>query len=473
MVEVGGRPLSAAEVARWGHRSGRITFAAGVAERLGDNAAMAERIAAESVSYGRTTGVGANRDVAADDSDGQHGLRLVRSHATAAGAPMGDEVARSMLLVRLQQLSQGGSGIPFEIVEALRAAATDGRVPVARSIGAMGTGDIAVLAELALSLLGERPWADGSTHGYLAHIGGNGALAFISSSAVTIAVAAHAAVELRRWLDASMVVSAMSTLAIMPNRQQWSEAVDRTRSSPGLSWATRTMRGLLDDGEWTAARTQDPMSFRSAPFVAGPLFEALEGLDEVLAAEINAAAENPRYEDDAVWHHGAFMLTRLALALDHARLAAVQWCATSTARLAKLLDPAYTGLGRFLAAGPAGSSGLMVLEYTAGSALETVRSLADASSRHSTVVSLGVEDHASMAGRAASAARELVVAARVATACELVAAVRALRAVPIDRLPDAIGDALDDAGDVSAEVEDHPLVDDIGSALSALDRLGL
>lgn len=472
MIRIGGAVLGVRDIVGYATRPAPIEFADGVEAALRENAAMAERVASTSPSYGRTTGVGANRDVAADDDDGGHGLRLVRSHATGAGPLLGHDVARSTMLVRLQQLVLPGSGIPFEIVEALRCAANDGRVPPVRSFGGLGTGDITGLAELALCLLGERPWADGVTAQYLFSLDGSGALALMSSSAPTVAAAAHAALELQQFLQASLVVASMSALAVRPNAQQWSTVAAATRPSPGLEATATAMRTLLQGCQWEQARTQDPISFRVIPFVAGPLWDCVDALIASVDAEIGAGAENPRYVDEQVWHHGAFNLTRLALALDTARLAATQWCSTSLARLVKLHDPEYSGQSRFLAHGPDGSSGLMVLEYTAGSALETVRTLADPTSRHTVNISLGVEDHATFASRGALVTRELVVAARTVLACELVSAVRALRHAEHVQLGAAMRDTLDQCAALPLDPTDRPLIDDVRTADELLDHLG-
>jgi histidine ammonia-lyase len=155
------------------------------------------------------------------------------------------------------------------------------------------------------------------------------------------------------------------------------------------------------------------------------------------------------------------------------RLALTQWLSTSLARLVKLHDPAYTGQGRFLAVGPAGSSGTMVLEYTAASALETVRSLADAPSRHTTTISIGTEDHASFATRSAMATRESVDAVRTVLACELIAAVRALRGAddrPLGPMARRLLDACHGLGEPGA---DRPLIDEIDLAGQVLVELDL
>jgi histidine ammonia-lyase len=165
------------------------------------------------------------------------------------------------------------------------------------------------------------------------------------------------------------------------------------------------------------------------------------------------------------------MLTSLGLRLDAARLALTQWMSTSLARLVRLHDPAYTGQRRFLAAGPAASNGHMVLEYTSASALDTVRSLADPTSRGSVSISLGNEDHASFASRGAVAAAEAVRAARVVVGCELLSAVRALRAADGVSVGPALASVLEHCGALVDEPSDHQLVDGISVAADLLGGL--
>jgi len=463
--------LSTEMIADYARLPWPIEFAAGVPEALTAAALSAADASASAEAYGRTTGVGANRDVAADDADGEHGLRLVRSHATGAGAELGVEVARASMLVRVHQLSWPGSGIPFPVVDALRRAANDGRTPPVRAFGGLGTGDIVPLAELALCLLGERPWSNGETAAYLDHIDASGALSFMSSSAPTIAVAAVAAGEFDCFVRASVVVAALSAAAVQSNGQQWSEVAERTRPSAGASFVAESMRHLLDGHVRPAVRTQDPLSFRTIPFIAGPLWEATHELSADAGLAANAQAENPRFAIDGVFHHGAFQLTSLALRLDTARLALTQWVSTSLARLVKLCDPAYNGEGRFLARGPQGSSGLMVLEYTSASALDAVRGLADPVTRGTTTISIGNEDTASFASRAAIVSLDILRAAGVVVGCELVAAVRALRRVDRALLGERLCAVLDVCAGLPDVDDDRPLVDDVAMAPRLLGML--
>lgn len=452
----------------------RLVVADGVEAALRANAESAARAAATGAAYGRTTGVGANRNVAADDSDGEHGRRLVRSHATGAGPDLGADVARATMLVRAHQLSKPGSGIPFETFAALVRAADDGRLPAMRAYGGVGTGDITVLGELALALLGERTWRDGSTCAYLDDVGANAALALMSSSAPTLAIAALAGEAMRTLADASLAVTVLSAVAVQAHPQQWSAVAEHARPAPGVSRVAAGMRRLLDGTELRPARTQDPFGWRAAPYVLGPLFdETTRSIAEIDRA-IDARVENPRFDAEGVWHHGAFHLTSLGLCLDALRLAATQWFTLSLSRLVKLNDPAYTGQGRFLAAGPAGSSGTMVLEYTAASALEHVRTLADPVSRHTTSISMGTEDHAPFTWRGAIATRDIAEPVRVVLACELVAAVRAVRAIDgrsDTRVGAPLRHLLEICAELPDETADRPLVDDVTAAIALLPRL--
>lgn len=429
--------------------------------------------AAAGRAYGRTTGVGANRDIVVED-EGAHGVRLVRSHSAGAGPHLGDDVAAATMLIRLHQLSLPGSGIPFDVVVALLGATDDGRLPPVRAFGGVGTGDITVLSEVALCLLGERPWSDGETATYLDRIEPASALAFMSSSAPTLAVASLACEEMAGLVAAAEVVMALGAPVVRANQQQWAESVAATTRSRWVVDAAGRLRSLLAGSSWTHPRTQDPLSWRTWPFVVGPTWRAVEELRVEVDALIDAPSENPRYDESGVWHHGAFHLAGLGLRLDAARVAVTQMLSASLARLVTLHTPVVTGRPAFLADGPAGASGTMVLEYTAASALDTVRSLAVPSSGGSISISIGAEDHASFASRAAQAARALVRAGRVVVACELVAAVRGVRAGSTDDV--VIGaplrDVLQVCGDLPDDRTDRVLIGDIDTAVNLLDALG-
>jgi histidine ammonia-lyase len=128
----------------------------------------------------------------------------------------------------------------------------------------------------------------------------------------------------------------------------------------------------------------------------------------------------------AAWHNGNFHAAYVGLALDAIRAALFQTAALSVARLGTLMEPSLTNLNAFLAEDRA-SSGVMILEYVAHSAVADIRRFAAPAALGGAVLSRGVEDHAGFATQSARATSDTVAAYRAVLACELIAATRALR----------------------------------------------
>ncbi|MEJ2889228.1 aromatic amino acid ammonia-lyase [Actinomycetospora aeridis] len=382
--------------------------------------------------YGRTTGVGANRDELVPEQ-GEHGLRLLRSHSGGTGDPLDPELVRAALLIRLNQLLAGRSGVSPALVRALADAVAAGARPVVHRLGAIGTGDLAPLAQIALALAGEGAWDTPAPVSPPARVevGAGDALAFVSSNAVTLAEAALAAGTLDVVLASSHAVAALSYLALDGSPEAYADPVHRARPHPGQVRCAQRMRHLLgmERTPPRGRRIQDPFGLRAFPQVNGPAIDALATLHGVLDVEINAGAENPMIavaEDDA-YHHAHFHTAYVAGALDHVRACVHGVAELSAARLGDLVEPEQTGLRAFLADGPPGSSGVMILEYMSHDALAALRQAALPVTLGSAVVSRGLEDHASFSTQAARATTEVATAYTRVLACELVAAVRALR----------------------------------------------
>jgi histidine ammonia-lyase len=446
-----------------------------------DRAAAAYKAAKEIVTrrpvYGRTTGVGANRGegVAAADSD-SHGLRLLRSHAGGIGPLAPPAEVRAMLAVRANQILAGGGGLQPAFAETLAQALNSGHLPEVHEIGAIGTGDLTALAETGLTLIGERPWTGGQGAPPVPITLETGdALAFCSSSALTIGQAALAWSDVTRLLRATQVVTALSLLAVDGGSEPYDEQVHAGRPHAGNVAVAAEMRRLLGGPRHAPARVQDPFGYRCFPQVHGPAVEAASALERVLDIEINSASENPLISaaGGTAHHHGGFHQAPLGLALDHLGIAMLSTAHLSTARLATLVEPAFTGLRPFLAEGPSASSGVMILEYSANSALARLRNAAYPAALGHAVLSRGTEDHAGFASQSARQTVEAAASYRLVLACELVATVRALR------LRGTTPDPSTPAGAAFALVtrhldppgEDRPLTSDVEAATTLLDTL--
>ncbi|MFD0005298.1 aromatic amino acid ammonia-lyase [Streptomyces sp. NPDC127178] len=477
LVVLDGIGLGVEDVVRLADGAARPVAATDAMKRAEESWGAARLIAATGRVYGRSTGVGANRNEdVPTEAAAEHGLRLLRSHAGAIGAELPAREVRAMLAVRANQLLAGGAGLRPTVITAMCEALESGAHPVVNEFGSVGTGDLAALAQTGLALAGEHPWR-GAGAPEAQPLDNNDALAFISSNALTLGQAALALHELRGLVAATQVVAALSLLAVDGSHEAYAAPVHTARPHRGSSEVAREMRAFIgaeDRPTPPLGRLQDPYGFRCLPQIHGPAHDAADALEQVLAVEINAAAENPLIspEDMAAYHHGGFYQAQLALSLDHFRLALTQVARLSTSRLSTLNEPAYTRLKPFLADHEPASSGVMILEYAAGAALGDLRAFSAPASLGHAVLSRGVEEQASFASLAARQTLRACDAYRLVVGCELVAAVRALRLRGLRPEPElGVSRALELAESVlDDDLADRPLTDDVTAAAALLDR---
>ncbi|MEV7406066.1 aromatic amino acid ammonia-lyase [Streptomyces sp. NPDC091267] len=474
-LRIDGSRLRCDDVVRVARRRASLELDSKALEQAGHAYEVARDSETKRAVYGRTTGVGANRHEVVDPHGAdQHGLRLLRSHAGTTGDLSDEDLVRATLVIRLNQLAAAGSGVHPRLLTALATALRVGAVPVTHTRGSIGTGDLGQLAEIALTFAGERPWGTGGITPV--PISPGDALAFISSNAATLARSVLAWSDLRTLLRASHSVAALSYCALGGSPEAFAARVHAQRPHPGSVHCASEMRRLLwaDTEPAPGRRLQDPFGLRAFPQVQGPALEAADALETALTIDINAAAENPfiDVETGDVYHHGHFATSHLALGLDHLRAAVHHVAELSTARLSDLVEPDLSGLPPFLADGPAGSSGIMILEYLAHDALSQMRHAAAPVTLGTAVISRGLEDHASFSTQAAHATTAAIASYRTVLACELVGAVRALTMSGAE-LPEApVRDALRLAQRTLPMIkEDHPLTQEITVAEDLLPAL--
>jgi histidine ammonia-lyase len=193
-------------------------------------------------------------------------------------------------------------------------------------------------------------------------------------------------------------------------------------------------------------------------------------MHDVLAVEINAAAENPLIAAGEVLHHGGFHAASCALALDTLRLALVPFASMSAARLSHLMEPGLSGLTPFLSSGERGSSGMLIAEYLAADALARLRADAAPVVLGTVAISRGLEEHASFAWQASRQARRAVLHLRGLLTLEWVVAERALRmkGTPPGRV---LGPIRALASGFDQRLEDRPIGADAALAEAALPAL--
>lgn len=455
-VVLDGATLSCAAVTRAAHRDAGVVVGAGVAAAMAHSRDLADRVAAGRPVYGRSTGVGAQRSVALVDPDA--GARdLLASHSVAGGPLRAPERVRAMLTVRANQLAAAGSGVDPEVLDALVTMISSDDLPPIREWGSVGTGDLPALAVTGRALP------------LILDIGN--ALPLLSSSAATIGDAALAVGQLQRLADAALVVCALSFTAVDGNVEAFGAAVETVTPFPGAIRVARAV-GRLVAGAPAPARIQDWFALRTAPQVHGALLDCLDRLRAVTESLANAPTENPVFLaglPGGVAHHGGSHAAYLAQALDAAVLALAQSAQLGLSRLIMLTDPAATGLPVLLGGGSPAASGVMIVEYVAASALGALRALATPASLQTVTLSRGVEDSASFAPLAARQALDAVAAYRTVLACELLAAVRAVRMRGLR--PAGLAIALDTCAPLGTSTLDRDLTADLATAEELLEPL--
>jgi len=474
-LRIGDEPLTPAAVAaaaRGGRLDVELTPAARA--RIAATRRVAEAAAAHRPVYGRTTGVGANRHIAVPVGDlREHSIRLLRSHAGGVGDPLPEDVVRGTMLIRLAQVAAGGGGQRLEVADALVAILRDGPLPVLRDLGGIGTGDLTLLAQLGLALAGEGEWArpavGAASEPPRLTVEAGDALSLMSSNAATFAAAALAWADVRELLDAGLGVAALTFRALDGNSEAFAAPIAAARPLPGLRAVSERMRKLTSETP-SPARVQDPFGLRCLPPVGAALHQAATALHDVLAVEINSAAENPLIAGGEVLHHGGFHAAPCALALETLRLAMVPFASMTAARLAHLMEPGLTGLTPFLAIDAPGSSGVLIAEYLAADAVARLRADAAPVVLGTVAISRGLEEHASFAWQAAGQTRHAVFHLRTVLALEWVVAERALRMKGVAE-DGVLGPIRALAGGFDPSLEDRPLGPDAALAETALPAL--
>jgi len=416
-------------------------------ERMAASRAVIDRVAASGETvYGVTTGFGDLADVRiSPEQTATLQRNLVRSHAAGVGEPLPEEVVRAMLVLRVNALAVGLSGVRPELADLLVAMLNAGVHPHIPSRGSVGaSGDLAPLAHLALVVIGEGEAEVGGRRlagaEALAAAGlepmelqAKEGLALLNGTQLMAALGALAAADARQLVIAADVVGAMSLEAMLGTASAFDEALIGARPHPGQVASAARLRGLLANSEIGAShrssphRLQDPYSLRCMPQVHGAVHDALAPLEGVLAVEMNAATDNPLvFPDGRVVSGGNFHGEPVALALDHARVALTALATISERRTARLVDARLSGLPAFLAVEPGLESGLMIAQYTAAALVNELKTVAHPASVDTIPTSANQEDHVSMGATSALLLREAVDRVTAVLAIEALCAARGL-----------------------------------------------
>ncbi len=449
MMQLSGRPLSLKEIVGVAFSKERVEIAPGAHAAIHASRRVVEEIVLrQAVIYGVSTGFGKLADVhIPPDKLEQLQVNLVRSHSCGIGRPLAEAEVRAIMLLRANVLTLGFSGIRLEVIQLLVEMLNRNVCPVIPEKGSVGaSGDLAPLAHLALSLLGEgEAFFEGERmpSGTALQKAGlqrtdlraKEGLALLNGTQAMHAVGGLALFRAKRLSRVADVVGAMTLEALKGTPVAFDARIHNARPHPGQQSVARHLLALLRESEIRAShaqndpRVQDAYSLRCMPQVHGAIRGALAHCEEILAIESGSATDNPLVFSDNgdVLSGGNFHGAPLALAFDYAAIATTDLMSISERRIDRLTNPDLSeGLPAFLAQHPGMQSGFMIAHVAAVALLSEAKILAHPASVDNLPTSAGKEDHVSMGMTGALKLRTIIEDAENVLAIELLAAAEGL-----------------------------------------------
>ncbi|MBI6546325.1 MAG: histidine ammonia-lyase [Cyanobacteria bacterium NC_groundwater_1444_Ag_S-0.65um_54_12] len=447
-ITVGGEQLTVEEVVRVARFAVPAALHPACQERVAQSRRFVEELIAEGQAvYGVTTGFGALKDRRIPPhavADLQQ--NLIRSHASGVGKPLSREVVRAMLLLRANALAKGASGVRIEIIERLLDLLNCRLHPVIPSQGSVGaSGDLAPLAHMALSLVGEGwleregellPAGEALAQANLSPIrlGAKEGLALINGTQLMTAIGCLVLCDAKALAKLADIACAMSLDACLGSSRPFLPYFQELRPHPGQLVSARNLLRLLADSEIFAShvdcnRVQDCYSLRCAPQVHGASRDTFSYAHDVLKIEINAVTDNPLIfpERREVLTGGHFHGQPVALAMDFCKIALAELANISERRIERLVNHHYSnGLPAFLTSDGGLNSGYMLAQYTAAALVSENKVLAHPAAVDSIPTGAGQEDHVSMGTIAARQAQEILSNVQQVLAIELVCGAQGL-----------------------------------------------
>ncbi|MDF4360847.1 histidine ammonia-lyase, partial [Vibrio parahaemolyticus] len=404
-------------------------------------------IAEDRTVYGINTGFGllANTRIAPEDLETLQ-RSIVLSHAAGIGKFMSDETVRLMMVLKINSLARGFSGIRLKVINMLIDLVNAQVYPCVPQKGSVGaSGDLAPLAHMSTVLLGEGQARHNGqiVSGYEAlKIAGlepitlapKEGLALLNGTQASTAFALEGLFIAEDLFASATVCGAMSVEAALGSRRPFDPRIHRVRGHRSQMDAALAYRHLLDtsseigESHTNCEKVQDPYSLRCQPQVMGACLQQIRNSAEVLQVEANSVSDNPLVfaEDNDIISGGNFHAEPVAMAADNLALAIAEIGSLSERRMALLIDSALSKLPPFLVDNGGVNSGFMIAQVTSAALASENKTLAHPASVDSLPTSANQEDHVSMATFAARRLKEMGENTRGILAVEYLSAAQGL-----------------------------------------------
>lgn len=371
--------------------------------------------------YGITTGFGSlcNQSISPKDLSTLQ-RNLVVSHACGFGEEVPQEIVKLMLLLKIQSLSYGNSGVQVLTIQRLIDFFNNGVYPVVYQQGSLGaSGDLAPLAHLSLPLIGlgevyykNKKYKAEDINKKMGWepitLKSKEGLALLNGTQFMSAYAVWLVLKSKKLSWLADIIGAISLDAFDGRLDPFNISVHLVRPHIGQILTATHINNLLTGSEIILRHkehVQDPYSFRCMPQVHGATKDSLAHIRDVVETEINSVTDNPTVfpEEDLIISAGNFHGQPLALVLDFLTIAMAELGNISERRVYQLIS-GKRGLPSFLVKNPGLNSGFMIPQYTAASIVNQNKSFTMPCSTDSIESSQGQEDHVSMGANAATKA---------------------------------------------------------------------
>lgn len=400
----------------------------------------------DNVVYGVNTGFGRLAQTRIDAEQlAELQRNLILSHATGVGPLLDDGTVRLIMVMKINALARGYSGVRREVIEFLIDMLNRGLYPAIPSKGSVGaSGDLAPLAHLSLPMIGMgQIRVDGQLQDSSVALDSAGlaplvlaakdGLGLLNGTQVSTALALKGLFEAECNANAAFVAGSMTVEAALGSRVPFNEAIHLVRGHPGQLEAARIYRAILTDSDVNQShadcdRVQDPYSLRCQPQVMGACVDQMRFAASCLEIEANAVSDNPLVfvDQGQILSGGNFHAEPIAMVADNLALAIAEIGALSERRVALLIDSSLSQLPPFLVEDAGLNSGFMVAQVSAAALASENKSLAHPASVDSLPTAANQEDHVSMATFAARRLADMNDNTRYVVAIELLAAAQGL-----------------------------------------------
>ncbi|WP_213731984.1 histidine ammonia-lyase [Citrobacter europaeus] len=422
----------------------KLSLDAGAIDAINASVACVNNIVAEGrTAYGINTGFGLLAQTRIATEDLQNLQRsLVLSHAAGVGEALDDAMVRLIMVLKINSLARGFSGIRLSVIEALIALVNAEVYPLIPAKGSVGaSGDLAPLAHMSLTLLGEGkarwqgewlPATEALKKAGLEPITleAKEGLALLNGTQASTAFALRGLIEAQELFASATVCGALTTEAVLGSRRPFDARIHAARGQRGQIDAAALYRHVLTDtsalsqSHHNCEKVQDPYSLRCQPQVMGACLTQMRQVLDVLLVEANAVSDNPLVfaEEGDVISGGNFHAEPVAMAADNLALAIAEIGALSERRIALMMDKHMSQLPPFLVKNGGVNSGFMIAQVTAAALASENKALAHPHSVDSLPTSANQEDHVSMAPAAGRRLWEMAANTRGVIAVEWLAA---------------------------------------------------